>query len=73
MKSTDFLKNKTVLITGGTGSFGRNFVECGDRSHSVYLLMALLNNGHYKIARGIWLACLDICGMNPPIEQPIKF
>ncbi|HEY9584308.1 MAG TPA: UDP-N-acetylglucosamine 4,6-dehydratase (inverting) [Candidatus Paceibacterota bacterium] len=27
MKSTDFLKNKTVLITGGTGSFGRNFVE----------------------------------------------
>lgn len=25
--SLDFLKNKTILITGGTGSFGKNFVS----------------------------------------------
>lgn len=27
MKSMDFLKNKTILVTGGTGSFGRNFTK----------------------------------------------
>lgn len=27
MASLDFLKNKTILITGGTGSFGKNFVK----------------------------------------------
>ncbi|MEK9183940.1 MAG: polysaccharide biosynthesis protein, partial [Patescibacteria group bacterium] len=25
--SLDFLKNKTILITGGTGSFGRSFIN----------------------------------------------
>jgi len=27
MTSLDFLKNKTILVTGGSGSFGRNFVK----------------------------------------------
>ncbi|MFH0804166.1 MAG: UDP-N-acetylglucosamine 4,6-dehydratase (inverting) [Candidatus Zambryskibacteria bacterium] len=27
ISKTDFLKNKTVLITGGTGSFGKNFAK----------------------------------------------
>lgn len=26
MKTPNFLKNKTILVTGGTGSFGRNFI-----------------------------------------------
>lgn len=25
--NTDFLKNKTILVTGGTGSFGKNFIK----------------------------------------------
>ncbi|MCD4704943.1 polysaccharide biosynthesis protein, partial [bacterium] len=25
--SLDFLKDKTILITGGTGSFGKNFIK----------------------------------------------
>ncbi len=25
--SIDFLKNKTILVTGGTGSFGKSFIK----------------------------------------------
>ncbi len=27
-KITEFLKDKTILVTGGTGSFGKKFTHC---------------------------------------------
>ncbi|WKZ26174.1 MAG: UDP-N-acetylglucosamine 4,6-dehydratase (inverting) [Candidatus Paceibacterota bacterium] len=39
MKKNDFLKNKTLLITGGTGSFGKNFARHLLENHSLKKLI----------------------------------
>ncbi len=33
MSKKNFLKNKTLLVTGGTGSFGRKFVQTILKKH----------------------------------------
>lgn len=40
MKS-DFLKGKTILVTGGTGSFGRSFIRALLKNHMVKKVIAL--------------------------------
>ena len=44
----NFLKNKTILITGGTGSFGKKFLDTIYKKYNNFKKIIIFSRDEYK-------------------------
>ena len=47
-ENINFLKNKSILVTGGTGSFGQLFVETILKSHKIIKKLVVFSRDELK-------------------------